>query len=333
MNHRDAQYLRHLANLISKALAARPVGTGPLAVDYDILKLGERGTIAPATQGREPNMTSGFVEERVRPLAEATRRGVVDREASQRIPHFGAYEDFPDSPAAYRDQTDGALERLFRAATFHAQSRIFWYDVKAWKRSRMAKNIRSLSLVLFAAGTLAPIIVTLLVKIAELFGFDQEPRTSWIWLDYFFKLPLAETGYVLLALAGALVIFDQFFDASGSWIRFRQAQARLEVLLAELRFAWAERMAECGGVLQRETTAGLVKLLRDFVTQVELLAEAETKEWAQHFSQRINAYDRNPNLRVALERDDSAAPPRRDQVGPGTAGNVKQASSPAEVRN
>jgi hypothetical protein len=197
----------------------------------------------------------------------------------------------------------------------------------------MAKNIRSLSLVLFAAGTLAPIVVTLLVKFAELFGFDREPRTDWMWLDYFFKLPLAETGYFLLALAGALVIFDQFFDASGSWIRFRQAQARLEVLLAELRFAWAERMAECGGVLERETAAGLIKLLRDFVTQVELLAEAETKEWAQHFSQRINAYDRNPNLRVALERDDTAPASRGYQTSPRERGTEKGPSRPVEAKS
>lgn len=272
-------------------------------------------------------MTSNGLEAEARPTNQASHIGAAKGETSKRLPHFGAYEDFPDSPAAYRDQTDGTLKRLFRAATFHAQSRIYWYDEKALRRSRIAKNIRSLSLALFAAGTLAPIVVTLLVKFAELFGFDREPRTNWIWLDYSFKLPLAETGYVLLALAGALVIFDQFFDASGSWIRFRQGQARLEVLLAELRFAWAEQMAQRAGIVKGENMAGLVKLLRDFVTQVELLAEAKTKEWAQHFSQRINAYDRNPNLRVALEREESAPSSRPDQDR-GEAGNAKRPTQP-----
>jgi hypothetical protein len=223
-------------------------------------------------------MAADHLEPRNDPRSQAENRRIGNPEGRHRPPHFAAYDDFPQSPSAFRDQADLTLERLFAAATFHAQSRIRWYDEKAFKRSRMAKNIRSMSLILFAFGTLAPIIVTLLFKFAELFGFDQKPRTEWIWLNYLFKIPLAEIGYVLLALAGALVVFDQFFDASGSWIRFRQAQARLEVLLAELRFAWAERMAACGGNVQPPIAADLIKLLREFVTQVELLAEAETKD-------------------------------------------------------
>jgi hypothetical protein len=52
-------------------------------------------------------------------------------------------------------------------------------------------------------------------------------------------------------------------------------------------------MAQVGGIVKSENIAGLVKLLQDFFTQIELLAEAKTKEWAQHFSQRINPYERN----------------------------------------
>jgi hypothetical protein len=258
-------------------------------------------------------MAADPLEPRSAPWTQAGSRRIETQPETPRTPHSAAYDNFPHSPSAFRDQADQTLERLFATATLHAQSRIDWYDEKASNKSRMAKNIRALSLILFASWTLAPIIVTLLFKFAELFGFDQKPRTEWLWFNYLFKIPLAEIGYVLLALAGALVIFDQFFDASGSWIRFRQAQARLEVLLAELRFVWAERIAACGGNIQPAIAADLVKLLREFVTQVELLAEAETKEWAQHFSQRINAYDRNPNLRVALERDDAPAVSRRGQ--------------------
>jgi hypothetical protein len=70
-------------------------------------------------------------------------------------------------------------------------------------------------------------------------------------------------------------------------------------------------------------TVELVRILRAFVTQIELLAEAETKEWAQRFSQRINAYDRNPNLRVALEQNEV---PRREQANPAETANTNKPS-------
>jgi hypothetical protein len=216
------------------------------------------------------------------------------------------YGQFPDNPAAYRDNKEATLEALFRGAVAHAESRIRGYDKKAEERSRIAKAIRFWSLLFFAAGTLAPIAVTLLVKLAELLGRGQAPRDQWIWFDYFFRMPLAEIGYVLLALAGALIIFDQFFDTSGSWIRFRQAQARLEVLLAEFRFTWAQRMAQSSAAGNGTAMAQTIGLVREFVTKVEMLAEDETKEWAQRFSQRINAYDRNPSLRVSLEQSDQS---------------------------
>jgi hypothetical protein len=99
------------------------------------------------------------------------------------------------------------------------------------------------------------------------------------------------------------------FDASGSWIRFRQSQARLQVLLAEFRFAWAGLMTMCRGICcDRAQAVEFVTLLREFVSKVELLAEEETKEWARRFHERIDAYDRNPNLKVSLDsnhvRDD-----------------------------
>lgn len=127
------------------------------------------------------------------------------------------------------------------------------------------------------------------------------------FVDWLAAIPFAEVGYLLLAVAGALVVFDQFFDASGSWIRYRQSKARLEVLLAEFRFAWADTLTKFGGVItDRAQAQELTRLLRDFVSKVELLTEEETKEWARRFNERIEAFDRNPNLRVRLESNDAA---------------------------
>ena len=124
-------------------------------------------------------------------------------------------------------------------------------------------------------------------------------------------------------MAGALVVFDQFFDLSGSWIRYRQAQARLEVQVADLRYSWASLLAECGGVIADGTMAArFVNLLRDFVVRVELTAEIETKEWATQFRSRIEAFDRNPNLKVRLPGEEA---PARKPEEPGKAGGADKA--------
>ncbi len=147
---------------------------------------------------------------------------------------------------------------------------------------------------LFAIGTLAPIVLTLLNKIETI--LRQMGWSSWLT-----SIPMTEIGYVLLATAGALVVFDQFFDASGSWIRFRQSQARLEVLLADFRFSWAKSMAQTQGAqTTRDPVVPFTWLLRDFVIKVELLAEDETAQWAKRFSEMIDSFDRNPNLKVTV---------------------------------
>lgn len=214
--------------------------------------------------------------------------------------HGGAYTEFPNRPDQYRGVAwDTTLSRLFSTAITHATDRIDWYDRKATERAVVAKRIRFLSLLLFALGTLAPILLTFLIKIAAV-GRRTDSMPSR-WLDLIADLPLAEIGYVLLAIAGALVVFDQFFDASGSWIRFRQSQARLEVLLADFRFSWAQLMAQTeGSVVGKEPIVPFTSILRDFVIKIEWLAEDETKQWAKRFSQMIDAFDRNPNLKVSL---------------------------------
>jgi SMODS and SLOG-associating 2TM effector domain 2 len=230
-------------------------------------------------------------------------------------PYHGAYEAFPDGPEEFRpDGVDAALKRLFQAAVAHAQSRLDWYDKKAGNKGKVARGLRGWALCLFAMGTLAPILLTLLYKLAQAFGTGKADEAGFV--DTIAKIPLAEIGFVSLGFAGALVIFDQFFDTSGSWIRFRQAQARLEVLLADLRFAWAGLLASSGGTFSdRSTVAGAVKLLRDFVVQVEQLAETETKEWADRFRSRISAFDNNSNLKTRLEAQDEkhGNPPLTDK--------------------
>ena len=221
------------------------------------------------------------------------------------------YAAFPDNPEAYREATWNATARsLFLSAVRHAEKRIQWYEARSSQRARVAKGIRWWALFLFAVGTLTPILLTFLVKAAAVAGIGGTDKTKWNPIDWIAAVPLAEIGYVLLAVAGALVVFDQFFDASGSWIRFRQSQARLEVLLADFRFSWAEMLTKCGGSFSNRAMAvEAAVMLRAFVSKVEILAEEETKEWATRFNARIEAFDRNPNLKVRLDASEGGKTP------------------------
>ena len=53
-----------------------------------------------------------------------------------------------------------------------------------------------------------------------------------------------------------------------------------------------------GSVLDTAAATAMVKLLRDFVTKIELVAEEETKSWAEQFRARIEAFDSNSALKV-----------------------------------
>jgi SMODS and SLOG-associating 2TM effector domain 2 len=203
--------------------------------------------------------------------------------------HADAYADFPESREAYRDPAWETTEKaLYKAAVTHARDRIAWYDSKADSYAKLARRIRIGSLALFALGTLAPIVATLLVRLVAL-QTGKNDAVQW---------PLAEAGYVLLALAGALVIFDQFFGISSSWMRFRQSQARLKVMLADMRFSWAELMAAQASDRAPSYRTECIALLRRFVMNVELLTEAETKEWAGNFRSQIESFDRMTDLRA-----------------------------------
>lgn len=223
--------------------------------------------------------------------------------------HGGAYVDFPSAPGDYLAAASAnSIKRLFDSAIAHAQDRLDWYDGKANQLSRRAKTLRMLSILCFAIGTAMPILMALVIKWPT--GALQTPATTAAAAAIEFRTwPLTEAGYVLLALAGAFVIFDQFFDLSGSWIRYRQAQARLEVQVADLRYQWASLLAECGGVMPEGANAAkFVNLLRDFIVRVELTAETETTEWATQFRSRIQAFDRNPDLKVRLPGEEPPKP-------------------------
>ena len=63
-----------------------------------------------------------------------TARTEQNGAAADRTP----YNQFPDSPRSYRDNTDTTPEALFRGAVAHAHDRTAWYDKKGRERSSLS---------------------------------------------------------------------------------------------------------------------------------------------------------------------------------------------------
>lgn len=231
-------------------------------------------------------------------------------------PHGGAYAAFPDNPAAYASAgRDATLQQLFQSAVRHAEDRINGFDKRAYAVRKPARRVRLWALLLFVLGTLAPVAASLLQKMFDAYKTD--------FLKDLAAFPFTEAGYVCLAIAGGLVIFDRFFDSSGSWIRFRQTQARLEVLLVNFRFEWAQLLSEGGGTIPADsfTDKGLgarcTALLRDFANTVESAAENETSEWARKFLASIDAFDQQLKSFEAKAKADAATQAATGQPSPG----------------
>src|SRR4051812_38132793 len=128
-----------------------------------------------------------------------SRANLVKIDAEMQL-HGGAYLQFPEDPQAYAaDKAEAVLKSLFHAAVLHTEDRIKWYEQKAGLSSKVAKRIRFWSLLLFAVGTLAPIAATFVLKLHEPFAGTGPNEASW--LRAISRLPYAEIGYVLLALA------------------------------------------------------------------------------------------------------------------------------------
>lgn len=152
------------------------------------------------------------------------------------------FKDFPIKPSDYGDAgIEDSLVKLYEAAISHADRRIKWYDDKADAARWVSRRLRSGSLIFFALGTIAPIASNIFAGIAA--TIIQHVTGAPDLTGPMERVSVSDVGYIFLALAGGLVVFDQFFEYTASWTRYRQSQARLERLRADLRYTWASRMA------------------------------------------------------------------------------------------
>ena len=185
------------------------------------------------------------------------------------------------------------LWRLFETAHVRTQARIVDYAERAEANGAVARRLRLAALSMFILGASAPVLASLMEGLRDGWAIGPAQKILENLWETPATFPGTAIGYVLLALAGGLVLFDQRFGASRSWRRDRQAQARLEALAVSLRYAWAARLAKSEGAISHAATVkDLADLILTHVTAIEALSEAETGAWVEQVRTRLAAFDR-----------------------------------------
>jgi len=160
------------------------------------------------------------------------------------------------------------LQKIVDDVKSRASKCLEWYDVNASKQAVQSRGLRRISVLLVVLGGLCPLIP------ASLGGALLQPY-----------------GYLFLAGAAGVVVFDRAFGYSSSWMRYRIAHMRIARALSLYGAVSATLLAgaETQSANGQNNVRALVAATHTFLATVEDLVVDETESWLQEFkAEHIN---------------------------------------------
>jgi hypothetical protein len=179
------------------------------------------------------------------------------------------------------------LLALRRSVEERARDAIAWYLRYKTPVAHWSKALRLGAIVLATAGAVLPLVGTTPLG------------------DLIQGASAGEYGYVLLALAGALVVGDRVFGLSSRWMRYMVTAMALQRRLAQFEMDWAGWWLELGGQQPNpEQQARAIALLRDFRLAVVTEVEDETRVWVAEFESGLAQLERMTRQESARDKPD-----------------------------
>ena len=173
---------------------------------------------------------------------------------------------------------DSSMTTLRRYVEDAAQRQIDWYHRKRQTKATISTALRFSAIVFFVAGGLVPIVkATLPTAALQKLPFD-----------------FAESGYLLIALAGGCVALDRFFGYSSGWIRCITTALAIEKSLEEFRMEWARSIAKLRGDAPNAAELDqLIATCGNFSLAIRAQVEQETKAWVAEFQSNLAQLERD----------------------------------------
>jgi hypothetical protein len=168
-------------------------------------------------------------------------------------------------PEWNRDDENGSVTKLYQWLCAKAEGQIAWYEEQREPKKKLSQRTRGLALLLGIVGAVCPLLQTTIGKS---------------------EVPLAELGYIFIALGAGLVTCDRFYGFSSSWMRFARTQLNLVIALDDFRFEWAALLA------QPFSAPASVQKLKEFSDQIDTIVKAETDAWINEFQSNLKEMEK-----------------------------------------
>lgn len=219
-----------------------------------------------------------------------------DGDTAQAVPQLPALPETHGVPA-----TAGASEPVMRPGSARkqdlldlvdrtvsrAEERREWYNSRAGLMGTISRRLRFWAVILGLAGGVCPLVPNTLI--VEAVGIPGSAVSA--------------LGFILIALAGGLMVLDQVFGYSSSWMRFRLSELRLAKLIGDLQNeVGGDLVVVPDGLVPPDRTEKILKGLTQFSGAVDETLIVETETWISEFKAGLLQVDR-------LTKSGSAAAP------------------------
>jgi hypothetical protein len=182
----------------------------------------------------------------------------------QEARHMSNSTEFPKWD---NSRPDESLEAAYGWAVENARAQIAWYAQQRRPKRKGSQRIRALAIAFGAIGGLFPLV-------------DAALQDS---------LMLGQWGYVVIASAAALVLYDKFFGLSSGWMRYMVTELSLQRALREFQYDWNILIAQQQP--SKDNAVALLQRLKDFSLQIETLVKQETDAWVAEFQTNLSELD------------------------------------------
>lgn len=198
------------------------------------------------------------------------------------------FEPWP-APNWASTPAEACLEQVRDYVERQLQGEIGWYRRNVKGTRRASRALRALAIVFTTLGGIVPMLDS-----AGLFRLLARPETSGV--------EFGKLGYILLAAAGGVALFDRFFGFSTAWMRYVAAMCALERVRELFRLEWVALSRPKAGAVPEDAQGRLLELAKRSLIKAKELTERETEAWITEFKTNLAQLEKDLRSQVEAAR-------------------------------